>query len=83
MAKMGQNVSLNLREMLNWIKMEYGNPRVLITENGWFTDGHVKTEDTTTIYMMKNFLNHVLQGWLSICSIFKKFFAIGYLKSTF
>ncbi|XP_032351915.1 beta-klotho isoform X2 [Camelus ferus] len=62
MAKIGQNVSLNLREVLNWIKLEYGNPRILITENGWFTDNHVKTEDTTAIYMMKNFLNQILQA---------------------
>ncbi|XP_043726821.1 beta-klotho isoform X1 [Cervus elaphus] len=62
MAKLGQNVSLNLRDVLNWIKLEYGNPRILITENGWFTDSHVKTEDTTAIYMMKNFLNQVLQA---------------------
>ncbi|KAM5339420.1 beta-klotho isoform 2-T2 [Glossophaga mutica] len=61
-TKMGQNVSLNLREVLNWIKLEYGSPRVLITENGWFTNSHVKTEDTTAIYMMKNFLSHVLQA---------------------
>lgn len=62
MAKMGQNVSLNLRQVLNWIKLEYGNPRILITENGWFTDSYVQTEDTTAIYMMKNFLNQVLQA---------------------
>nr|5WI9_A Chain A, Beta-klotho [Homo sapiens]5WI9_B Chain B, Beta-klotho [Homo sapiens] len=62
MAKMGQNVSLNLREALNWIKLEYNNPRILIAENGWFTDSRVKTEDTTAIYMMKNFLSQVLQA---------------------
>ncbi|XP_004703404.3 LOW QUALITY PROTEIN: beta-klotho [Echinops telfairi] len=62
MAKMGQNVSLHLREVLNWIKLEYGDPRIFITENGWFTDSHVKTEDTTAIYMTKNFLNQVLQA---------------------
>ncbi|XP_012786843.3 beta-klotho [Ochotona princeps] len=62
MAKMGQNVSLNLRQVLNWIKLEYDNPRILITENGWFTDSYVKTEDTTAMYMMKNFLNQVLQA---------------------
>lgn len=62
LAKMGQNLSLNLREVLNWIKLEYTNPRILIAENGWFTDSHVKTEDTTAIYMMKNFINKVLQA---------------------
>lgn len=62
LRKMGQNLSLNLREVLNWIKLEYNSPRILIAENGWFTDSHVKTDDTTAIYMMKNFINKVLQG---------------------
>ncbi|NXI57414.1 KLOTB protein, partial [Chloroceryle aenea] len=62
LLKMGQNLSLNLREVLNWIKLEYNSPRVLIAENGWFTDSHVKTDDTTAIYMMKNFINKVLQA---------------------
>ncbi|XP_006029303.1 beta-klotho [Alligator sinensis] len=62
LAKMGQNLSLNLRGVLKWIKLEYTNPRILIAENGWFTDSHVKTEDTTAIYMMKNFINKVLQA---------------------
>ncbi|NXK52382.1 KLOTB protein, partial [Chauna torquata] len=62
LPKMGQNLSLNLREVLNWIKLEYNSPRILIAENGWFTDSHVKTDDTTAIYMMKNFINKVLQA---------------------
>jgi hypothetical protein len=68
-VKMGQNVSLNLRQVLNWIKLEYDDPQILISENGWFTDSYIKTEDTTAIYMMKNFLNQVLQGWLCFGSI--------------
>uniref|UniRef100_A0A8C6ZXS2 Klotho beta n=1 Tax=Nothoprocta perdicaria TaxID=30464 RepID=A0A8C6ZXS2_NOTPE len=62
LPKMGQNLSLNLREVLNWIKLEYNSPRILIAENGWFTDSHVKTDDTTAVYMMKNFVNKVLQA---------------------
>ncbi|XP_003205914.1 beta-klotho [Meleagris gallopavo] len=62
LPKMGQNLSLNLREVLNWIKLEYDSPRIFIAENGWFTDSHVKTDDTTAIYMMKNFINKVLQA---------------------
>nr|XP_034967796.1 beta-klotho [Zootoca vivipara] len=62
LPKMGQVFSLNLREVLNWIKLEYNNPRILIAENGWFTNSHVKTEDTTVIYLMKNFINKVLQA---------------------
>ncbi|NXN95124.1 KLOTB protein, partial [Rhinopomastus cyanomelas] len=62
LPKLGQNLSLNLREVLNWIRLEYNSPRILIAENGWFTDSHVKTDDTTAIYMMKNFINKVLQA---------------------
>ncbi|KAH0616250.1 hypothetical protein JD844_027224 [Phrynosoma platyrhinos] len=62
LPRMGQTFSLNLREVLNWIKLEYNNPRILIAENGWFSDGHVRTEDTTIIYLMKNFINEVLQA---------------------
>nr|XP_060632125.1 beta-klotho [Anolis sagrei ordinatus] len=61
LPRMGQTFSLNLRGVLKWIKLEYNNPRILIAENGWFTNGHVKTEDTTIIYLMKNFVNKVLQ----------------------
>lgn len=62
LPKMGQNFSLNLRDVLNWIKLEYHNPRIFIAENGWFTRSNVKTEDTTVIYIMKGFINKVLQG---------------------
>ncbi|OCT96779.1 beta-klotho [Xenopus laevis] len=54
--------SLNLRAILNWIKMEYDNPRILIMENGWFSDSPVRTEDTVIVYMMKKFINDVLQA---------------------
>ncbi|XP_054845990.1 beta-klotho [Eublepharis macularius] len=62
LPKMGQNFSLNLREALKWIKLEYHSPRILIAENGWFTKSSVKTEDTTVIYIMKGFINKVLQA---------------------
>ncbi|OCT99436.1 beta-klotho [Xenopus laevis] len=54
--------SLNLRGILSWIKVEYDNPRILIMENGWFSDGPVRTEDTVIVYMMKKFINDVLQA---------------------
>ncbi|XP_066576626.1 beta-klotho [Amia ocellicauda] len=62
LAKLGQQVSLNLREVLNWIKLEYNNPRILIVENGWFSDARVLTEDTIAIYLIKKFVNQVLQA---------------------
>ncbi|XP_053314343.1 beta-klotho [Spea bombifrons] len=60
-AKLGR-VLIHLRGALNWIKMEYDNPRILITENGWFSNSNIRTEDTTTVYIMKKFINDVLQA---------------------
>uniref|UniRef100_A0A8D2JFR5 Klotho beta n=1 Tax=Varanus komodoensis TaxID=61221 RepID=A0A8D2JFR5_VARKO len=62
LPNMGQVFSLNLRDVLNWIKLEYNSPRILIAENGWFTNSRIKTEDTKIIYAMKNFINKVLQA---------------------
>ncbi|GCB79757.1 hypothetical protein scyTo_0016033, partial [Scyliorhinus torazame] len=55
-------VSLHLGRVLTWIKLEYNNPRILIAENGWFSDSHVKTEDTIVIYLMKKFINELLKA---------------------
>ncbi|XP_006630110.2 beta-klotho [Lepisosteus oculatus] len=63
-VRFGQHVSLSLRQVLNWIKLQYNNPRILILENGWFSDTSVTTEDTVAIYVMKKFINQVLQAML-------------------
>ncbi|XP_068124189.1 beta-klotho [Hyperolius riggenbachi] len=55
-------VSIHLRGVMNWIKLEYNNPRILIMENGWFSNSNIRTEDTTTLYIMKKFINDVLQA---------------------
>ncbi|KAM9330405.1 beta-klotho [Gastrophryne carolinensis] len=60
--EMPGRASLNLRGVLNWIKLEYNNPRILIMENGWFANSNIRTEDTTTLYIMKKFLYNVLQA---------------------
>ncbi|KAM8848085.1 beta-klotho [Synchiropus picturatus] len=57
-----QSVTPDLRRVLAWIKMEYEDPKVLIAEGGWFTDASAKTEDTVAIYLMKKFINQVLQA---------------------
>ncbi|XP_075423938.1 beta-klotho [Ascaphus truei] len=61
-ATMLGRVSIHLRGLLNWIKLEYDSPRIMIMENGWYSNSHVKTEDTTAIYIMKKFINEVLQA---------------------
>ena len=58
----GQSVSPDLRSVLRWIRLEYGDRRVLVAEGGWFSEAAVGTEDTVAIYLMKRFINQVLQG---------------------
>lgn len=38
------SVPEGLRDLLKWIKNEYGNPPVLITENGWSDDGELEDD---------------------------------------
>ncbi|XP_048394444.1 beta-klotho-like [Stegostoma tigrinum] len=54
--------SLHLGRVLKWIKLEYNNPKILIAENGWFSNSYVKTEDTIIIYLMKKFINELLRA---------------------
>lgn len=62
LARFGQTGALNLRKILGWIQKEYENPPVLVAESSWFSDASVGVEDTVAIYLMKRFLNQVLQG---------------------
>lgn len=61
-VRYGQTVTPDLRRILGWIKHEYGDPRVLVAEGGWFSEASVGKEDTVAIYLMKRFINQVLQG---------------------
>ncbi|XP_076595294.1 beta-klotho [Chaetodon auriga] len=58
----GQTVSPDLRRLLGWIKLEYGDPLVLVAEGSWFSEANVEKEDTVAIYLMKKFINQVLQA---------------------
>ncbi|XP_011478512.1 beta-klotho [Oryzias latipes] len=58
----GQTVTPDLHRLLNWIKLEYGDLRVLVAEAGWFSEASVGREDTVAIYLMKNFINQVLKA---------------------
>lgn len=62
LVQYGQTVTPDLRRVLGWIKLEYGDPKVLVTEGGWFSEASVGKEDTVAIYLMKRFINQVLQG---------------------
>lgn len=62
LVQYGQTVNPDLRRVLAWIKMEYGDHRVLVAEGGWFSEASVGREDTVAIYLMKRFINQVLQA---------------------
>lgn len=62
LARFGQTGALNLRKILGWIQKEYDDPPVLVAESSWFSDASVGVEDTVAIYLMKRFINQVLQG---------------------
>ncbi|XP_041931529.1 beta-klotho [Alosa sapidissima] len=58
----GQVLSMDLRKVLGWIRLEYDNPAVLVAESDWFTDASVRWEDTLAIYVMRRLLGQVLEA---------------------
>ncbi|KAJ8015382.1 hypothetical protein DPEC_G00025550 [Dallia pectoralis] len=62
LAQYGQVVFPDLRSLLGWVRLEYGDLPVLVAEVGWFSDAAVETEDTMAVYLMKRFINQVLQA---------------------
>ena len=57
-----------MRSILNWIKDEYNNPPVLITENG-MSDRNGTLEDDHRIFYYKYYINYMLQGKCSVTLI--------------
>ena len=54
-------VPWGLRNLLNWIKTEYNNPELYITENG-VSDNSGTLQDDKRIYFYENYINNVLKG---------------------
>ncbi len=54
------SVPNGLRDLLRWIRDEYNNPEVIITENGWSDDGEI--EDTGRIDYLRDHLQQVLMA---------------------
>ena len=50
-----------IRKALNWIKREYNNPPVIITENG-VSDNLGNLDDLHRIYYYKHYINNVLKA---------------------
>ena len=54
-----------MRKTLQWIKDRFGNPEILITENG-YSDLSGNIDDLMRIYYYKHNINNVLKGEQSI-----------------
>ncbi|XP_004616567.1 lactase/phlorizin hydrolase [Sorex araneus] len=50
------------RKILNWIKEEYKNPPIYITENGVSQRGEVEFNDTARIYYLHSYINEALKA---------------------
>lgn len=50
------------RKLLRWIKEEYNNPPIYVTENGISERGAVDFNDTWRIHYHRNYINEALKG---------------------
>ena len=50
-----------MRSIMNWVKDEYNNPPLLITENG-MSDRNGSLEDDHRVYYYQYYINFMLQG---------------------
>lgn len=55
-------VAWGLRRLLNWIKEEYGNPEIFITENGVATNSKTTVDDTERFFFYKTYIDEALKG---------------------
>ncbi|KAG9349160.1 hypothetical protein JZ751_029483 [Albula glossodonta] len=55
-------VAWGLRRLLNWIKEEYGDPEIYVTENGVATDSKTTVDDTDRIFFLKTYIDEALKA---------------------
>ncbi|XP_027134745.1 lactase-phlorizin hydrolase [Larimichthys crocea] len=56
-------VAWGLRRLLNWIKEEYGDPEIYVTENGVATDIKTTVDDTDRVFYYKTYIDEVLKAY--------------------
>lgn len=54
-------------DMYRWIKTKYGNPEVIIAENGWSDEGEL--EDDGRIAYLRDHLKHILEAMNDGCNV--------------
>ncbi|XP_034510379.1 lactase-phlorizin hydrolase isoform X2 [Ailuropoda melanoleuca] len=50
------------RKILNWLKEEYNNPPIYVTENGVSQRGETDLNDTLRIYYLRSYINEALKA---------------------
>ncbi|KAM5280101.1 lactase/phlorizin hydrolase [Ctenodactylus gundi] len=50
------------RRILNWLKEEYNNPPIYVTENGVSHRGEADLNDTARIYYLRSYINEALKA---------------------
>lgn len=61
-------VPWGLRRLLNWIKEEYGNPPIYITENGVGIKTTSDVDDTSRVFYYKTHIDEALKGMVVIAA---------------
>ncbi|KAG5283402.1 hypothetical protein AALO_G00041680, partial [Alosa alosa] len=56
-------VPWGLRRLLNWIKEEYADPDIYITENGVATDSGTTVDDPDRIFFYKTYIDEALKAY--------------------
>ncbi|XP_060945076.1 lactase/phlorizin hydrolase-like [Limanda limanda] len=55
-------VAWGLRRLLNWIKEEYGDPEIYITENGVATESKTAWDDSARVFYFKTYVDEALKA---------------------
>lgn len=55
-------VPWGFRKLLNWIKNTYGNPELLVTENGFSDNSTVGLNDTMRTEYFRLYINNMLKA---------------------
>ncbi|KAJ4933702.1 hypothetical protein JOQ06_030526 [Pogonophryne albipinna] len=56
-------VAWGLRRLLNWIKEEYGDPEIYITENGVATNSKTTWDDSARVFYFKTYVDEALKAY--------------------
>ncbi|XP_077436051.1 lactase/phlorizin hydrolase-like isoform X1 [Vanacampus margaritifer] len=56
-------VAWGLRRLLNWVKVEYGDPEIYVTDNGVATEATTKWDDTARVFYFKTYIDEALKAY--------------------